>query len=75
MPLPRPQSPDPEAIIVALNAALDQIERCQHVIPQYTNALTPTATSVKPGTIIFVPDHPSGLAFRGSDGTNWVALG
>lgn len=72
--LPRPQAQTAAAIYRALALAFSMIER-GFPAPTYTTATKPAATSVGPGTIIFVSDGGAGANFQGSDGTNWKNLG
>ena len=72
--LPRPQQDTPQAIRQSLALAFDMIER-GFPVPNYLTARKPAATSVSPGTVIFVSDGGAGAVFQGSNGTAWVNLG
>lgn len=74
MNLPRPQAASPKAIVEAIALAFSMLER-GFPAPTYTVATRPAATSVPPGTIIFVSDAAIGSSFQGSTGAAWRSLG
>lgn len=72
--LTRPAEATPAAVYAALNSLIAQLERGMPA-PNYVTATKPAATSVPPGTIIFVSDGGAGAVFQGSTGSAWVNLG
>jgi len=72
MNLPRPTSP--ENVVQAIASAFNMLEH-NFSFPVYTLATRPAASSVPPGTPIFVSDGGAGAVFQGSTGAAWVNLG
>lgn len=61
-------------VIKNIEKRIESLER-RSPLPTYTTSTLPSATTVTPGTVVFVSDGGAGAEFQGSNGTSWVNLG